>query len=220
VLQCFVFLVLQVLEIERFQQNREWEWIVPCIHSGAPLRKAVLFDNCNSNFVLWLFTSLEEILKVYCRFKYLVLGFLVLSKKQWVYGFICMNQVHKNHSENLRVFLGFMSSTIVGILNRLKSDLVSHPQKIKNRKFIALNILNKIFELLKNIRENEEFAEIRNNEEIYSMTYVLMSMLSVCCREIPGIAEVVGMGLKKIFKQICSVREHLLGDFELKNICD
>jgi hypothetical protein len=131
-----------------------------------------------------------------------------------------MNQVHKNHSENLRVFLGFMSSTIVGILNRLKSDLVSHPQKIKNRKFIALNILNKIFELLKNIRENEEFAEIRNNEEIYSMTYVLMSMLSVCCREIPGIAEVVGMGLKKIFKQICSVREHLLGDFELKNICD
>lgn len=107
--------------------------------------------------------------------------------------------------ENLRIFLGFMASTIVGLLNKLKHDLVAKPNKVNSRKFILLNILNQIFELLKTIRSNEEYQNLKNNEEIYSMAYVVMSMLAVCCREIPGMTDVVGSGLKQIFKLIIVV---------------
>jgi hypothetical protein len=105
----------------------------------------------------------------------------------------------------LRIFLGFITTTLVGILNKLKSDLIAKPKKVENQKIIGVNILNKIFKLLTTIRDDEAYKNLKNNEEIYSMAYVVMTMLAVCCREIPGMAETVGSGLKQIFKLIIVV---------------
>lgn len=118
-------------------------------------------------------------------------------------------QVHKYHPENLRVYLGFMASTLVGILNKLKDYMNTQPEKVQKKKMVPINIMNKIFALLSGIRNNEEYHEVKNNDEIYSMCYVVMAMLAVCGREVPEMAPFIGMGLKKIFKLIIVVRKCL-----------
>jgi len=57
-------IILQVLVVEKFQANHQWEWLVPCIQSGAPLRKATLFDMSSPKFILWMFDSFDELLIV------------------------------------------------------------------------------------------------------------------------------------------------------------
>lgn len=98
-----------------------------------------------------------------------------------------------------------MASTIVGILNKLKQDVIAKPKKIHHQKVIGINILSKIFELLSTIRE-PTYQNLKNNEEIYSMAYVAMTMLAVCCRENSDMRDVIGPGLKQIFKLIIVVR--------------
>lgn len=48
--------------------NQEWEWLIPCKSSGAPLRKAVLFDNANPKFIIWMFSTFHKIMHVSVQF--------------------------------------------------------------------------------------------------------------------------------------------------------
>ncbi|ODM95754.1 HEAT repeat-containing protein 1, partial [Orchesella cincta] len=169
----------------------EWEWLIPCIKSATVLRKATLYGNVNAPFVIWLFETLRKFLEY-----------------QFNNGLHIPLQIHQSHPDNLSTYLGFMVSTIVGIVTKFSREfsIKSQFRQIKSKKTVVDVLLSQIHALFEDILTKESFEGARNNREVYSVAYVIIATIGITAEENPEIGGILGSQIKRIFNLLIKNR--------------
>ena len=99
---------------------------------------------------------------------------------------LCILQIHEGHPENLSTYLAFLTSTVLGILNNFK-ETATKSLKNSRRKVVVTVISTRIHELLKSLKANEA---LRQNENLQSTVYMIITMLMILRKEAPDCAGV------------------------------
>ncbi|CAL8131520.1 unnamed protein product [Orchesella dallaii] len=174
-------MIIQILQFgnARSRVTVDWEWLTPCIKSTTVLRKATLFGNVNAPFIIWLFQTLRKFL-----------------------------EVHQSHPDNLSTFLGFMVSTIVGIVTKFSREfsMKREYQNIRSKSTVIDVILSQLHALFEEILTKNSFEMIRNNREVYSVAYVIIATIGVAAEENPEIGGILGSKIKRIFNLLIKNR--------------
>ncbi len=115
--------------------------------------------------------------------------------------------MHRLHQDNLSSYLGFMVSTIVGVVTKFSRDFSMKRQyhNIKGKRTVIDVTLNQIHTLFEEILENEKYTFVRNNREVYSTAYVMIATIGITAEENPEIGGILGSKIKRIFNLLLKV---------------
>lgn len=116
--------------------------------------------------------------------------------------------MHRLHQDNLSSYLGFMVSTIVGVVTKFSREfsMKRQYQNIKGKRTVIDVTLNQIHTLFEEILENEKYTFVRNNREVYSTAYVMIATIGITAEENPEIGGILGSKIKRIFNLLIKVR--------------
>lgn len=116
--------------------------------------------------------------------------------------------MHRLHQDNLSSYLGFMVSTIVGVVTKFSREfsMKQQYQNIKGKRTVIDVTLNQIHTLFEEILENEKYTFVRNNREVYSTAYVMIATIGITAEENPEIGGILGSKIKRIFNLLIKVR--------------
>ena len=81
-------------------------------------------------------------------------------------------------------FFAFLSSTIIGILNKFKENLINSGKNSRIR-VVTTMVGARTMELLEAMRDDES---LRQNENLHSTVYMIITMLMILRKEAPDIA--------------------------------
>lgn len=172
-----------------------WQWLAPNMKAGTPLHKSTLFRNVNGPFLLWIFETLRKFIAV----SLVSLIFYAFVSSLISYEFLA--QIHKHHQDNLSTYLGFMLSTVVGVVTKFSREFSTsrNYKQIKGKKTLIDVVISQVCNLFDDILKESKYEIVRRNREIYSVAYVMLSSIGITAEENPEIGKLLGNKMKRIF---------------------